>query len=419
MFASFRLRLFSSAASGNGAAGGAGNYTIQQAGRDLARTVRQKAHLPFRPNNNQEQQTPVFYEFGLDFCKQFDARKLQKELLEAQVQSKLKKDKNSPDVIGSDTWNPSKYVQEIIDEAGYLSDETQDANKDAAQPPAEEPFWERNKRAAAIAALHKPVELIKTGREIHFMNGFFLSRFISDGGKMLPRFKSGLNAKQQRKVAREVRKARQLGIIPIMQKFLPSFEANLPGQALPNPLAGVWKPLPFRKKGEIVKEDDRLSREQIAQLVRDVEEEIEAEKEFQPEIKLGLPEIDELKTEKDLLQYLQDGKKNIPEIYSVNRLRFRATEIALSKMSTGELRTFLERNGADMSDCSKDEHISLRVRQYLQAFEEHVFRDSKVYNSIRFSKEKMRLFGKPVAPQFPPFPFPPTRSGGTPPRVDA
>lgn len=408
MFVSLRLRLFSSASSAGGAAGGSNaGYTIQQAGRDLARAVRQKADLPYDGSSTSR---PAFYEFGAEFCRSFDARKMQKELLNAQVQSKLKKDKNSPEVTGADVWNPSKYVQEIIEDAGYLpplnsgakGEVDGDAKDQQQQQPGggEEPFWERNKRAAAIAASHRPVELIKTGKEIHFMNGFFLTRFISDGGKMLPRFKTGLNARQQRKVAKEVRKARQLGVIPIMQKFLPAFEANLPGQMLDNPLAGVWKPSPFKAKRDAAGSNvqgDTLTREEITELSRQIKEEVEAEKEFQPEIKFGLPAVDDLKSEKELQEMILSAKKSVPEIYSLNRLRFRAVEAALTKMSTAEIRSFLDSKGADMSDCSKDEHISFRAMQYLNAFEEHVFHDSKTYNSIRHTHKLRTVFGSKPA----------------------
>jgi len=339
----------------------------------------------------------TFFDFGPEFFKAFDARKLQKELLQLEVAAKQKKDKNS---AFQTTWNPSQYVQEVVKEAAAsaAASASPTASGEAATASApeqeEEPFWERNKRVQAIAASHKPAELIKTGKELHFMNGFFLSRFVSDGGKILPRSKSGLTAKQQRQLAREIRKARQIGIIPIMQKFLPSFEANLPTQNMSNPLAGKWKPLPFMKEfsAALGVNDEEISREQAAEIIKQAKDEIQAERDFQGEIKLGLAEIDQLKTTRELIDFLVQNRKYVPELFSAARLRFRAAEAVFSKMAPADIRSFLEQRGAEVSDCTKDEQYFLRVKQYLHAFEEQMFPESKMYNSIRFSREKMRLF---------------------------
>jgi len=72
---------------------------------------------------------------------------------------------------------------------------------------------------------------------MHYMNGWFLSRFINVAGLIMKRKHSGLNAKQQRKMAKEVKRARQLGLLPIVHRYMPGIDANLPGQALRNPLA--------------------------------------------------------------------------------------------------------------------------------------------------------------------------------------
>jgi small subunit ribosomal protein S18 len=41
-----------------------------------------------------------------------------------------------------------------------------------------------------------------------------LKRFISDGGKILPRRRSGLSAKNQRTVTTAVKRARHLALLP-------------------------------------------------------------------------------------------------------------------------------------------------------------------------------------------------------------
>jgi len=42
----------------------------------------------------------------------------------------------------------------------------------------------------------------------------FIRRFITDRGKVAPRRSSGCCAKHQRMIAREVKKARQIGFVP-------------------------------------------------------------------------------------------------------------------------------------------------------------------------------------------------------------
>lgn len=44
-----------------------------------------------------------------------------------------------------------------------------------------------------------------------------LSKYIDERGKILSRSRSGLNAKQQRKVAREIKRARYLALLPFTQ----------------------------------------------------------------------------------------------------------------------------------------------------------------------------------------------------------
>ena len=52
-------------------------------------------------------------------------------------------------------------------------------------------------------------------RNIHFMNYDFLSRHVTEQGKILPRRKTGLKKKTQRKLVRTIKTARQMAILPI------------------------------------------------------------------------------------------------------------------------------------------------------------------------------------------------------------
>eukprot|EP00511_Aplanochytrium_stocchinoi_P002584 CAMPEP_0204829528 /NCGR_PEP_ID=MMETSP1346-20131115/7754_1 /ASSEMBLY_ACC=CAM_ASM_000771 /TAXON_ID=215587 /ORGANISM="Aplanochytrium stocchinoi, Strain GSBS06" /LENGTH=398 /DNA_ID=CAMNT_0051959409 /DNA_START=310 /DNA_END=1506 /DNA_ORIENTATION=- len=65
----------------------------------------------------------------------------------------------------------------------------------------------------------KPRRLIQTGMEIHPLNTWFLSRFLSPTGKILSRRETGLNAKTQRKVAKAIKASRQLGLMPVTTRI--------------------------------------------------------------------------------------------------------------------------------------------------------------------------------------------------------
>lgn len=51
-----------------------------------------------------------------------------------------------------------------------------------------------------------------------YKNGAFLAEFVSDMGKVLPRNLTGLTRKSQRYVGKAVRRARALGILPVMSR---------------------------------------------------------------------------------------------------------------------------------------------------------------------------------------------------------
>ena len=57
--------------------------------------------------------------------------------------------------------------------------------------------------------------------DIHFTNVKLLEYFVSDTtGQIKPRRQTGLCAKNQRKVSRAIKQARQLGLIPIIEAFV-------------------------------------------------------------------------------------------------------------------------------------------------------------------------------------------------------
>ncbi len=50
--------------------------------------------------------------------------------------------------------------------------------------------------------------------EINYKNVKLLQRFLSPAGNILPRGKTGISAKMQRRLAREIKRARQLALLP-------------------------------------------------------------------------------------------------------------------------------------------------------------------------------------------------------------
>ena len=54
--------------------------------------------------------------------------------------------------------------------------------------------------------------------DIHFTDIQFLSKFITESGKILPRRITGCSARSQKKVTQAVKRARNIGLLPIGRK---------------------------------------------------------------------------------------------------------------------------------------------------------------------------------------------------------
>lgn len=50
--------------------------------------------------------------------------------------------------------------------------------------------------------------------EINYKNTKLLQRFLTPSGNIVPRSKSGLSAKLQRRLAREIKRARHMALLP-------------------------------------------------------------------------------------------------------------------------------------------------------------------------------------------------------------
>jgi len=53
-----------------------------------------------------------------------------------------------------------------------------------------------------------------------FKNVDILRRFLSETGKILPRRRTGLSAREQRKLARTIKRARIMGLLPFTEKLV-------------------------------------------------------------------------------------------------------------------------------------------------------------------------------------------------------
>ncbi len=84
---------------------------------------------------------------------------------------------------------------------------------DILQPPmaaASSPFRNRQQ------VVRRKTSPMKESRIVDYLDHKFLSRFINDQGKILPRRITGLTAFQQREISRAVKYARHLALIPFV-----------------------------------------------------------------------------------------------------------------------------------------------------------------------------------------------------------
>ncbi|KAJ1963702.1 hypothetical protein GGI12_001892 [Dipsacomyces acuminosporus] len=56
-----------------------------------------------------------------------------------------------------------------------------------------------------------------------YKNSYLLSNFVTEMGKIRPRYKTGLTAKSQRKVAKAIKRARAFGLMPVTSRFNPMY----------------------------------------------------------------------------------------------------------------------------------------------------------------------------------------------------
>ncbi len=60
--------------------------------------------------------------------------------------------------------------------------------------------------------------VVNKDAEIDYQNAELLRRFLSPEGKILPARRTGLTAKNQRKITRAVKRARAIGLLPFTNR---------------------------------------------------------------------------------------------------------------------------------------------------------------------------------------------------------
>ena len=63
------------------------------------------------------------------------------------------------------------------------------------------------------------------GVEIDYKNVELLKKYITKFGKITPRYYSGVSLKKQKQLAREIKKARMMALLPFVNRFDPNFNA--------------------------------------------------------------------------------------------------------------------------------------------------------------------------------------------------
>jgi len=80
----------------------------------------------------------------------------------------------------------------------------------------------KKKRIIPIVPRTSQSKPVLVQRTIDYKNIVLLRKFITVEGKILPRRISGLTAKQQRNMAKAIKNARMIGLLPFIKKSKPS-----------------------------------------------------------------------------------------------------------------------------------------------------------------------------------------------------
>ncbi len=62
------------------------------------------------------------------------------------------------------------------------------------------------------------------GQDIDYKNVELLKKYITKFGKIVPRYYSNVSLKNQKKLAKAIKRARMMALIPFVKNFDPNFE---------------------------------------------------------------------------------------------------------------------------------------------------------------------------------------------------
>ena len=62
------------------------------------------------------------------------------------------------------------------------------------------------------------------GENIDYKNVELLKKYITKFGKIVPRYYSNVSLKNQKKLAKAIKRSRMIALIPFVKKFDPNFE---------------------------------------------------------------------------------------------------------------------------------------------------------------------------------------------------
>ena len=62
------------------------------------------------------------------------------------------------------------------------------------------------------------------GENIDYKNVELLKKYITKFGKIVPRYYSNVSLKNQKKLAKAIKRSRMMALIPFVKKFDPNFE---------------------------------------------------------------------------------------------------------------------------------------------------------------------------------------------------
>ncbi len=94
--------------------------------------------------------------------------------------------------------------------------------KTKTQLPKKNRIMPKKKRIIPIVPRTSDLKPVLVQRTIDYKNIVLLRKFITVEGKILPRRISGLTAKQQRNMAKAIKNARMIGLLPFIKKSQPA-----------------------------------------------------------------------------------------------------------------------------------------------------------------------------------------------------